>query len=58
MFVAFGSLWRTINKIFGICEKVVDIAEAELDNTIAVNKLGHQRELEEEKKLLAAASKK
>ncbi len=57
MFIAFGSLWRTLNKFIGIFEKIVDIAVTELDNTIAVNKLGHQRELEDEKKLLAAAKK-
>jgi len=57
MFVMFGSLWRTINKAIGIFEKIVDLADIELDNTIEVNKLGHAREIADEKKLLAAAKK-
>ena len=57
MFVMFGSLWRTINKAIGIFEKIVDLADIELDNTIAVNKLGHAREQKEEAKLLASSKK-
>ena len=57
MFVMFGSLWRTLNKAIGIFEKIVDLADNELDNTIEVNKLGHKREMADEKKLLAAAKK-
>ena len=57
MFVMFGSLWRTINKAIGIFEKVVDLADIELDNTIEVNKLGHAREIADEKKKLLTATK-
>ncbi len=52
MFVMLGKLWATLTKAIGIIDKIVDIADQELDNTIAVNKLGHKASLADAEKAL------
>ncbi len=55
MFVMLSRLWRTLDKFIGIFEKIVDIADGELDNTIKVNKLGHKASLADAEKALLKA---